>query len=384
MKICLVAPISRWRGGIHQYSVQLANNLLDRAEVAVISFKNIFPRWFYPGETTRTTGEIAVSRGIRVYEILKYYSILSSFKAARIINQRIRPDIVDIQWFVPQHGFVLIPLIVFLKYFFRSKAKVFLTVHNVQPHESRLFDRLLSRVAFQLSDRLLVHAEKLRDEVVIRFYQSRHKIAVIPHGICADTNAAYGKTEARAKLGIKEKQVILFFGYVRRYKGLGDLIDAFKIVSEKSDVALLIAGQFFTSVAQYREQLRINGLLEKTYLFSEYIKSEDVPIFFKAADVLVQPYIKFSGQSGVTQTAYLHSVPVIATDVGGLPELVHHGETGTIVQPGNPEKLALAIEALLTDEHKRLCYGLNGKKLLDTILTWDRVTDAMLKTYGEN
>jgi glycosyltransferase involved in cell wall biosynthesis len=109
-----------------------------------------------------------------------------------------------------------------------------------------------------------------------------------------------------------------------------------------------------------------------------------VPIFFKAADLLIQPYVRFSGQSGVTQTAYLHSVPVIATDVGGLPELVIHGETGIIVQPGNPKELALAIEALLRDDRRRRCLGLNGKKLLDTNLTWDRVTQTMLKTYGEN
>jgi glycosyltransferase involved in cell wall biosynthesis len=383
MKICLVAPVSRWRGGIHQYSVHLANNLVKHVEVEVVSFKSIFPRWFYPGEARRTAGEIAVSGKIAIHEILKYHSVFSSFRAARIINDSIRPDVIDIQWFVPQHGFVLIPLIVFLKYWFRSKAKIVLTVHNVLPHESRVFDRLLSRMAFRFSDRLLVHAEKLRDEVVMRFGQPVRKISVVPHGICADTEAIYGKTEARTHLGIKEKQVILFFGYVRRYKGLTDLIDAFKIVAEKFDVALLIAGEFFTPVAQCHEQLRNNGLAGKTYLFSRYINSDEVPIFFKAADLLIQPYIKFSGQSGVTQTAYLHSVPVIATDVGGLPELVIHGKTGIVVQPGHPKELAVAIEGLLADDHKRQCYGLNGKKLLDTHLTWDRVTQTLLKTYGE-
>lgn len=383
MKVCLVAPVSRWRGGIHQYSAQLANSLVNAAEVAVISYKNIFPRWFYPGESTRTGCEIGVSRAIKVYEILKYYSIPSSFVAARIITKRIRPDVVDIQWFVPQHGLILIPLIVFLRYLFRSQAKVFLTVHNVQPHESRLFDRWLSRAAFQLSDRLLVHAEKLRDEVVEHFDQPHGKVTVIPHGICVDTNAVYGKAESRTKLGIKEKYVILFFGYVRPYKGLSDLIDAFKIVSGKSDVALVIAGQFFTPAALYREQLRNMGLLEKAYIFSQYIESDEVPVFFKAADMLIQPYIKFSGQSGVTQTAYLHSLPIVATDVGGLPELVMHGETGLIVRRQNPRELAAAIAALLGDENKRLCYGRNGKKLLDANLTWDRIMHTMLTAYGE-
>jgi glycosyltransferase involved in cell wall biosynthesis len=384
MKICIVAPVSRWRGGIHQYSVHLVNHLVKSAEVEVISYKNIFPRWLYPGEVKNSATEIAVSSAIVVHEILKYYSVVSSFKAAHIIAHSIRPQVMDIQWFVPQHGFVLIPLILFLKYWFRSKAKVFLTVHNVQPHESRLLDRFLSRLAFRFSDRLLVHAEKLRDEAVEHFGQAPRKIAVIPHGICADAELGYGPAEARAHLGIKEKQVLLFFGYVRPYKGLGDLIEAFRIVAEKFDVALAIGGEFFTAVEPYQEQLRSTGLEHRTYLFPRYISSEEVPIFFKAADLLVQPYIKFSGQSGVTQTAYLHSLPVIATDVGGLPELVIHGETGILVQPGNPKELALAIEALLRDERKRRCLGLNGKKLLDTNLTWDRVTQTMLKIYGES
>jgi glycosyltransferase involved in cell wall biosynthesis len=253
----------------------------------------------------------------------------------------------------------------------------------VQPHESRVFDRWLSRMAFRFSDRLLVHAEKLRDEAVQHFGQAPRKIAVIPHGICADAEAAYGQTEARAHLGIKEKYVLLFFGYVRRYKGLSDLIEAFRIIADKFDVALLVAGEFFTALDPYQEQLRSKGLVERTYLFPRYISAEEVPMFFKAADLLIQPYIKFSGQSGVTQTAYLHSLPVIATDLGGLPELVIHGETGTIVQPANPKELALAIEALLVDDRKRRCYGLNGKKLLDTSLTWDRVTQTLLKVYGE-
>jgi glycosyltransferase involved in cell wall biosynthesis len=384
MKICLVAPVSRWRGGIHQYSVHLANHLARKVEVEAISFKSIFPGWFYPGKLQSIAGEVAVCSRIPIHEILKYHSILSAIKAARVIKNLIRPDVVDIQWFVPQHGFVLIPLILCLKFWFRSKAKICLTVHNVLPHEKRLFDRMFSRFAFRFSDRLIVHAEKLREEAVQHFQESTRKISVVPHGICADGDAGHGKADARAHLGIKEKYVLLFFGYVRPYKGLSDLITAFKMVGEKFDAALIIAGEFFSGVDHYREELRNQGLLQRTYLFSRYISSEQVPIFFSAADLLVQPYVKFSGQSGVTQTAYLHSLPVLATAVGGLPELVIDGETGIIVQPKQPKALALAIEALLSDDAKRRQYGQNGKRLLEASLTWDRVTDKRLEVYAQS
>jgi glycosyltransferase involved in cell wall biosynthesis len=383
MKICLIAPVSRWRGGIHQYSVHLANHLARKAEVEVISYMSIFPRWFYPGKATIVAGEVAVCGRIAVHEILKYHSIISSIKAARVIKRRIQPDVVDIQWFVPQHGFVLIPLILCLKFWFRSKARICLTVHNVLPHERRLFDRLFSRLAFRFSDRLLVHAEKLRDEAVQHFHENPRKIAVVPHGICADGEIVHEKTAARARLGIKEKYVLLFFGYVRPYKGLSDLITAFKIVAEKFDVALVIAGEFFTGAADYREELRRQGLLERTYLFPKYIDPQEVANFFSAADLLVQPYVKFSGQSGVTQTAYLHSVPVLATAVGGLPELVIDGKTGIIVPPKQPEQLAMAIASLLSDDDKRRHYGLNGKRLLEENLTWERVTGKRLEAYAQ-
>src|SRR4249919_499265 len=140
MKICLVAPVSRWRGGIHQYSVHLANNLAKTTDVDVVSYKSMFPRWFHPSKARRISGEMPVSGRVAIYEILKYYSLVSSFRAARVIQNSIRPDVVDIQWFVPQHGFVLIPLILLLKFWFRSKARIFLTVHNVLPHEKRVFD----------------------------------------------------------------------------------------------------------------------------------------------------------------------------------------------------------------------------------------------------
>jgi glycosyltransferase involved in cell wall biosynthesis len=220
--------------------------------------------------------------------------------------------------------------------------------------------------------------------MTLHFGERPGKIAVIPHGICAAAEAGMGKVDARARLGIKEKYVVLFFGYIRPYKGLSDLIAAFKMVAEKFDAALVVAGQFFTGVDSCREQLERAGLLQKTYLFPQYIDAQDVPLFFRAADLLVQPYSKFSGQSGVTQTAYLHSLPVLATAVGGLPELVRHGETGIIVEPEQPQALAWAMESLLANDDRRRQYGTNGKRFLERSLRWDQVTEKYLDAYAKS
>jgi glycosyltransferase involved in cell wall biosynthesis len=381
MKICLVAPVSGWRGGVHQYSAHLANSLADRAEVEVVGYKSIFPLWLYPGHSKRLSGEVSVRKEIPVHEILKYYSVLSSFKAATVIRDKVRPDVVDIQWIAPQHGLVLIPLISLLRR--RPGAKIFLTVHNVLPHEPWIFDRALSRWTFKLSDRLLVHAQAMKEEILRNFREEASKIAIIPHGICTNGDIGVTRAEARERLGIKEKHVILFFGFVRPYKGLDDLLASFKVLANKFDAALVIAGEFFAGLAEYQKELERNGIARRTYLFPRYIPYEEVALFFSAADIVVQPYARFSGQSGVTQTAYLHSLPVVATDVGGLPELILHGKTGLITKPGNPEELTMALGALLEDGDKRQEYGANGKRFLEEQLSWKKVSQRLLDLYAE-
>lgn len=380
MKVCLIAPASGWRGGMHQYSAHLANSLAEKADVEVIGYKRIFPLWFYPGDSKKLSGEVELRPEVSVHEIFKYYSILSSFRAAAAIKT-IQPDVVDIQWIAPQHGLILIPLMSSLRR--ASTAKILLTVHNVLPHETWPFNRALSRWAFRLSDRILVHAESLKDELVKNFGENPDKIVTIPHGICANGDIRTTKARARGHLGIKEKLVILFFGFVRPYKGLEYLLEAFAKIRHRFDVALVIAGEFFEGPSRYQKKLEKEGILESTYLFPRYISYEEVSLFFSAADILVQPYVRFSGQSGVTQTAYMHSVPVVATSVGGLPELVLDKETGLVVKPRDSLELAHALETLLTDARKRRSYGENGRRFLDSHLTWESVTEKMLEIYAE-
>jgi glycosyltransferase involved in cell wall biosynthesis len=184
-------------------------------------------------------------------------------------------------------------------------------------------------------------------------------------------------------LGIKEKHVILFFGFVRPYKGLDYLIRAFKQIGEKFNAALVIAGEFFSGLTQFENQLKKTGIANRIHLFPRYISYEEVPLFFSAADIVVQPYIKFSGQSGVTQTAYLYSLPVVATDVGGLPEIVIHGKTGVVVKPADAEALARAMEELIVDSGKRQKYGSNGKEFFESHLGWESITEKLLEIYGQ-
>jgi len=211
-----------------------------------------------------------------------------------------------------------------------------------------------------------------------------------------DRNCPPGRHRGRAKANTPPDSVMIWAkgslrfllsgrkGVVRPYKGLDYLIDAFRELVDKFDVALVIAGEFFSGLSQYQKELQKAGIAERTYLFPRYIPYEEVPLFFGAADIVVQPYVRFSGQSGVTQTAYLHSLPVVATEVGGLPELVLQGKTGYIVKPANVGELAVAIEALLADAERRREYGANGRTFLETHLAWEKIVDRLLEIYAES
>lgn len=317
---------------------------------------------------------------VPVYNVLKYYSLFSVFKAFQLIHKKIKANVVDIQWCTTFHAPILIPLVILLKYF--SKVSVFLTVHNVLPHENRFFDKPLCNVIYRLSDRLVVHSQKMKRDLIDIFGIYPKKISVIPHGICLDHQNTISRGEAKRQLGIKAERVILFFGLVRKYKGLDHLLTAFNKIGNDFDVALLIAGDFVDKKDKYEKIIAEYGIEDKVYVHSGYVRDEDVPLFFSAADILVLPYVSFSGQSGVPPTAYYYSRPVIATNVGGLSEIVINNKTGLIVKPKDINQIANAMRFFVKHPEKIDEYGANGKKFLETELSWDNIAQKMLKIYS--
>lgn len=382
MKICLIAQVQNWRGGIQQYSQNYAEALTQKAETCIVGYHSYFPLWLYPGDKENITEQHRKWReDIPVYNVLKYYSLFSAFKAFQLIHKKVKADVVDIQWCTTFHAPILIPLVILLKYF--SKVSVFLTVHNVLPHEKRFFDKGLCSIIYRLSDRLVVHSEQMQKDLIDIFGIYSEKISVIPHGICLDYQNTVSREEAKRELGIKEERVILFFGLIRKYKGLEHLLAAFNKIKGDFDVALLIAGDFVEGKDKYEKMIVEYGIKDKSYIHSRYIRDEEVPLFFAAADILVQPYVNFTGQSGVPQTAYYYSRPVIATNVGGLSEIVINNKTGLIVEPKDTNQIADAMSFFLKNPEKIDEYGANGREFLATELSWDNIARKMLKNYSK-
>jgi glycosyltransferase involved in cell wall biosynthesis len=196
----------------------------------------------------------------------------------------------------------------------------------------------------------------------------------VPHPVYNIFGAASDKDSARAALGLSDERIVLFFGYVRRYKGLHVLLDAMPHLLSHFPVRLLVVGEFYDNEQAYREQIRTLGLEHAVTLHSDYVPNERVGAYFSAADVVVLPYLSAT-QSGIAQIAYNFDRPVIATDVGGLAEVVLDGRTGYIVPPGDPEALAEAI-ARFYREHREQEFAVQVREEKRKY-TWENLVAAI-------
>jgi glycosyltransferase involved in cell wall biosynthesis len=222
----------------------------------------------------------------------------------------------------------------------------------------------------------------MQNDLIQIFKINSNKIFIIPHGVCFEYDKKITKEKSRRLLNIREKYVILFFGLVREYKGLWYLIRAFEKFYKDFDAALLIAGDFIEGKEKYEKLINDLKIRDSVYIQARYIKDEEVPVFFAASDLLIQPYLNFSGQSGVPQTAYYYSLPIVASDVGGLPEIVLNKKTGLIVEPKNIDQISDSIKFFLKNPNKIVEYGENGKRFLEQELSWDSIVEKILNIYS--
>jgi glycosyltransferase involved in cell wall biosynthesis len=167
-------------------------------------------------------------------------------------------------------------------------------------------------------------------------------MAQVPHPVYDIFGENTDREAAKKRLGVTAKEVALFFGFIRGYKGLMNLIRAVALLPPERDFQLLVGGEFYEDDQPYRDLIRELGVEKRIVLHDRYIPNEEVPDFFGAANVVVLPYVSAT-QSGIIQIAYNFNRPVITTRVGGLPEVVRPGELGEVVEPEDPPARAAAI-----------------------------------------
>lgn len=250
-----------------------------------------------------------------------------------------RPDVAVFQYwhpfFAPAYGRVARRLR-------RAGVRVVALVHNALPHERRRGDRALSRYFLRACDGAVVLSASVRRDV--EALAPALPLRQVAHPAYDLFGAAVPRAAAREALGLPEAApLLLFFGFVRRYKGLHVLLEAMPRVRERlPEARLVVAGEFYDEPSSYREQAERLGLEAAVRFDDAYVPSERVALYFGAADLVVQPYVAAT-QSGVAQVAFHFGRPVLTTDVGGLAETVPDGEAGLVVPPEDPAALAAAV-----------------------------------------
>ncbi len=286
---------------------------------------------------------VALSK--KISRVLAYYGRLISYAATS------KPRLFHILW---NNKFAVFDRTLLMLFYKGLGKKVVLTAHNVnagrRDSADTLLNRLSLRVQYRLADRIFVHTEKMKKELLEDFAVRERAVALVPYGInnaVPDTDLS--STEAKQRLGIKDYQkTILFFGRIEAYKGVEFLLGAFEeIVKRHSDYHLIIAGESQQKSEMYFDRIRrllsAHGSSAQITERIQFIPDQETELYFKAADVLVLPYKKIF-QSGVLFLAYSFGLPVIATDVGSLREDIIEGETGFLCKPCDSVDLAETIE----------------------------------------
>ena len=367
MNITIVGTAYPLRGGIAHYNALLAEALRKRHTVDTITFKRQYPSFLFPGKTQQETGE--TSQVPPAPELVDSINPFNWLAVGRMIRDR-RPDLVIFKYWLPFFG----PCFGTIARMARKNkhTKVLFICDNVLPHERRPGDKLFTRYAFSAGDYFIVQSAAVERDLKTVHPNAVYRFA--PHPVYTIFGKAMEKHEARRLLGLAEERIVLFFGYVRRYKGLQILLSALQEVRKTLPVRLLVVGEFYVDQAEYQKQIEDLGLQSSVTVVADYVPNDRVAAYFSAADVVILPYLSAT-QSGITQIAYNFDKPVIASDVGGLAEVVKHGVTGTIVPPNQPGHLA---EAILEYYHRNLEATMVPRvKEEKRLYSWDYFVEAI-------
>jgi glycosyltransferase involved in cell wall biosynthesis len=334
VKITLVGPAPPLRGGIAHHIYRLDQQLKERGHhLQVISYKKLYPKFLFPGRTVEDESRLKLES--HAAPLLSPLDPRTWIRAFREIAP-FAPDAAVIQWWNPFFAPAMGALAAMLK---MAGIKTVFECHNVFPHERSLLDLPLLDFVFSTADFFITHSEKDRLDLLSIRQAGRVSVASLP------ALAEFTGNHKSDRSG----RTILFFGIVRKYKGLDTLLRAMPKVLSEVDCRLIVAGEFYDSVEKYEEIIRRSGIEKHVQIENRYVANEEVPALFEEADVLVLPYLSAT-QSGVAGIAAVNRLPVIASRAGGLEESVRDGIDGLLFPPGDASALADALVRYFREE----------------------------------
>ncbi|MCR9101672.1 MAG: glycosyltransferase [bacterium] len=336
-QVVFLSPAHPLRGGIASSTERLAQELQQHGYgVRILSFSLQYPAFLFPGKTQYT--DDPPPAGLQIEPVINSINPLNWIKVGRKLKA-LAPDLIIVRYWLPFMGPALGTI---LRIGGRAaRTKVVAITDNVVPHEHRPGDKAFTRYFLHAVDACVVMSRAVKTD--IRTFSKEMPVAYIPHPIYDNYGPVVEREAALEQLDLpKGQRYLLFFGFIRGYKGLDLLLQAMALPEVRHlGVKLIVAGEFYDDPEPYQQLIAEQGLEAQVVLRNAYIPNSEVGAYFGAADLVVQPY-KTATQSGISQLAFHFGKPMVVTRVGGLPEIVQHGREGYVVDV-SPEAIAEAI-----------------------------------------
>jgi glycosyltransferase involved in cell wall biosynthesis len=365
LKSVIIGPYPPYRGGIAQYNSQLHKALSKMSNTRVISFKRLYPKLLYPGKSDKVENLLPKDHKDVKY-IIDAYSPLSLKRALAEIRN-VHPDVVIITWWTlfwqPGMAYIAYKLK-------KTDIKTIFLCHNLFDHDAKKLKQKISELLLKQANGYIVHANEHVKQ--IKTFNSNAKVMQRMHPIYNQYPAPKKRLAKRGKLEI------LFFGFIRPYKGLTTLIDALAILRDK-DIYPVIVGETWTSKKELEKSL-YDKSIPNLELNLQYVSEQESATYFDRADIVVLPYKSATG-SGVVATAYHYNKPVLAASVGGLRDSVIIGKTGWLVKPNSSKSLASAIESIKRNEIKKMIKHISEFKKENN---WDNFAKHIVEFCSSN
>ena len=383
-RVCIIGPSKRFFSGISAYTICLTNALSKGNDASALLLRNLLPKFLYPGkgQIGRIDHSLQFAPGIMSFDGMDWNSPFSWLKAYRFLRQQ-KPQVIIMQWWTSSvaHMQLFLALVNRLK----IKARLILEMHEiVDPLEERilpvrLYSRIMGRLLMKRADAFVVHASSVKDQVTRIYGLKEDSVAVIPHALydvyCRDCD----KQAAKDKLGISEEFVILYFGLIRKYKGVPYLVEAFNKLPQSivQHSRLVIAGEDWGDETCLGDMINSSPYKEQITYKPQFIPDDMIPKYFSAADVVVLPYLRTAG-SGVASIATAYGKPLIISDLPALRESLTNYEGAMFTPVGD----SAAIAERLTQVYNR-CKS--GKTMVfnPPRNTWDTVARHYQVLIGE-
>lgn len=336
-RVVIIGPAHPLRGGLATFNQRLAGemNALGH-QCSILSFSLQYPDFIFPG-TTQYSSEPAPDNLVIDTRINSVNPVNWLLTGNWLKKQQ--ADLVIVRFWLPLMGPALGTLLRIARR--NKKTKIVCIADNIIPHEKRPGDRWFTRYFLKSCDAFITMSEKVMQD--LRLFEKNKPAAQVAHPLYDNFGESIPKKTARSILGLPEQEkIILFFGFIRKYKGLDLLLEAMATPGLKnSGIRLLVAGEFYEDEKVYLEQVEKLGISDQLYLRTDFIPDSEVRNYLCAADAVIQPY-RNATQSGVTPLAYHFEKPMVVTNVGGLPALVPDGKVGLVTAP-DPVSIANGI-----------------------------------------